>query len=394
MSRLDFLKKKIAEKPQTKQKGRLESVSDKGEQAIDMDKVEKIVKKMKKKYKSEGVEFEAVGGRLKELRGIIAEGQATQLEIQSVEDLKEVKSPVIKNVGKTYLKLKKPLAPITKIASKFPQMESMTFYLYSANMRYSAKQYLALAVTGGGIVFVFTAILLTLLTTLIDIPFTLKLILIPVVSLIASVLTLLIIMLVPQQKAKARGDAISIELPFALRHMATELRAGIGLYRTIQAIATAGYGVLSQEFAKTITEIEEGTDTKDALKHLALRTQSKALRNALMHVIRALKTGGNLSEIMNEIAEDVAFELRMKTRDFAAKMNFFGVIFIFCAIVMPVVIAILGGIRNSPLGEGGGISFKDLIPLSPEIMAAIYLVAMPLMLGIFVLFIKVAQPKV
>ena len=176
--------------------------------------------------------------------------------------------------------------------------------------------------------------------------------------------------------------------------MATELKAGIGLYRTIQAIAVSDYGVLSEEFARTINEIEEGTDTKDALRHLALRTQSKALRSILMHIIRALKTGGNLSNIMNDIAEDVAFDLRMNTRDFVAKMNFFGVIFIFSAIVMPVVVAVLGGIRNSPIGEAGGVSFKAFLPLTPEVIGGIYLIVLPLMLGMFIFYIKSAQPTV
>jgi pilus assembly protein TadC len=394
MPSLDFLKKKIAEKGKHREDSEFEGLEGIEEQAIDMDRVEKIVKKMKKKYKSEGIEFEEVGGRLGELRGIIAEGRYAQLEIQRVEDLGEVKSPVIKDIGKLYLGLRGLLGPLSKLAAKLPQMKTISFYLYSANMRYSARQYLALSVTGATIVFLFMLVISSLLMAMIDIPLSLKVLAIPIFSLIAAIFSLVILMLVPQQKARSRGDAISIELPFALRHMATELRAGIGLYRTIQAIATAGYGALSEEFARTITEIEEGTDTKDALRHLALRTQSKALRNALMHVIRALKTGGNLSEVMNEIAEDVAFELRMKTRDFAAKMNFFGVIFIFSAIVLPVVISILGGIRNSPLEAGGGISFKDLLPLGPEIIAAIYLIVMPLLLGLFIIYILSSQPKV
>jgi len=202
-----------------------------------------------------------------------------------------------------------------------------------------------------------------------------------------------IMLLMPQRKAQARGDEVSRELPFALRHMATELRAGIGLYRTIQAIATSGYGTLSEEFARVISEIEEGTDTKLALRHLALRTQSKALRNALMHVIRALKTGGNLSKIMNDIAEDVSFELRMKIRDFAEKMNFFGVIFIFGAIVLPVMIAILGGIRNTPLSIGTGGAFASL-PLGPMEIAIIYLVLMPLVLSWLLMYIFISQPRV
>jgi len=391
MTGLDDLKKRIASKGKEDAKPSVEQKAE--ERVIDMGKVDNIVNKMKKKYKKQGVEFEAVGGELKELRGIIAEGKTKELEVRKVEGLKKVKSPIIKSVGKIYLKLRGILGPFSKLASKLPAMKSLSFFLYSANMRYSASQYLALAVTGAAIVFFAVFALTSAMMFFVEMELPFKIAIVPLISLIASIIALIVIMLIPKQKAKNRGNAISIELPFALRHMATELRAGIGLYRTIQAIATAGYGALSEEFARTITEIEEGTDTKDALNHLALRTQSKALRSALMHIMRALKTGGNLSDIMNEIAEDVSFDMRLRTRDFAAKMNFFGVIFIFTAIVMPVVIAVLGGIRNSPL-QGGGVDFKSLLPLTPEIIAAIYLVVMPLMLGLFIVYIMLAQPKV
>ncbi|MDP6671260.1 MAG: type II secretion system F family protein [archaeon] len=394
MPNLDLLKRKIAEKPKrsptTASSKELEKV---GGESVDMDRVDQIVKKMKKKYRDEGVEFGETSGKLSELRGIIAEGKGAQLNLGTVEDLQEVKSPLVKKLGRLYLKMRKVLEPISKIASNLPQFKRLSFQLYSANMHYSARQFIALAVTGATIVFFVMLMLSSVFMIIIDMPLALKVVAIPIISFIAALFSLVVILMIPQQEAKSRGDAISIELPFALRHMATELRAGIGLYRTIQAIATAGYGALSEEFARTITEIEEGTDTKEALKHLALRTQCKALRTALMHVIRALKTGGNLSGIMSDIAEDVAFELRLKTRDFAAKMNFFGIIFIFAAIVVPVVIAVMGGIRNSPL-DSGGISFKAMLPLTPEIIAVIYLVMMPMLLGLFIFYIKMAQPKV
>ena len=203
------------------------------------------------------------------------------------------------------------------------------------------------------------------------------------------IFTLLIMLLIPKSVAERRGESLSAELPFALRHMATELKAGIGLYRTLQTIATSDYGVLSEEFSRTINEIEEGTDTKDALRHFALRTQSKSMRSALVHIIRAIKTGGNLSDTMGRIAEDVSFDLRMKVRDFSEKMNFFGVIFIFGAIVLPVFVAILGAIVNAPLG----LSIASL-PLTPINILVIYLVGMPLGLLFIIFYLKMIQPKV
>jgi len=396
MGRLDFLKKRIGEKKDSKDDKSSASISP---ETVDDKQVDRIVDTMKKKYKDQGVEMEEVGGKLKELRGIIAEGKS-DTSMQSVDDLSDFKAPSVQKLGNFYLRFKILTQPITRLVSKFPQTKEIDFYLYSANMKYSARQYVALSVAASLVVFFFVLIMMSIIAALALTRLTpLGQILITVaVAVLASFFALVIMLLNPRRRARRRGEDISMELPFALRHMATELRAGIGLYRTLQAIAVADYDALSEEFARTINEIEEGTDTKLALRHMAQRCQSKALANALMHVIRALKTGGNLSDIMNEIAEDVAFELRTKVRDFAEKMNFFGVIFIFVAIVLPVFVAILGGIRNTPLSMGG-MNVFEAIPLTVAVNGApmvemVYLLLIPMILGWLVIYITMTQPRV
>jgi len=380
---LDELRKAVAEKKKQERFSRASS----GQSQIDIDKVENIVKRMKLKYASQGIEEGKVGGRLGELRGIIAEQAAAKLKVQTVEDLKDFRSPLISKLGGFYLAVQKPLGPFMNLMGAMPSVKKLDFYLYSANMQFSAQQYMgisgAVALIVGAFAVLLSGALLMLLPT-VGLP--IKIILAIVFGLFGLFGGALIMFLIPQQKARARGDAVSVEIPFALRHMGTELKAGIGLYKTLQTIAVADYGMLSEEFARAITEIEEGTDTKDALRNLALRTQSRALRMALMHVIRSLKTGGNLSKIMDDIAEDVSFELRMRIRDFSEKMNFFGVIFIVGAIVVPVFIAILGSVANTPMP----------LPLNmdPRMIFIFYIGIMPMILVFLTIYLKMSQPKV
>ncbi len=380
MSTLNELRKKIEEKEKDEKK---QTPDQKPVETVDMDQVEKIVNRMKSKYREQGVEFEQVGGKLGELRGIIAEGEQAKINVQTVEDLKEFQSPMIKQLGNFYLLFKILFEPFSNIIKKLPIASEIRYYLYSANMRYSLQQWLAITIAGSALsaIFFFAVIAAVGITQKIN-P------MLPVgIGLLAGMFTLIVLLLIPKSRANARGEAVSVELPFALRHMATELKSGIGLYKTIQTIATSDYGVLSEEFARTISEIEEGVDTKDALRHFALRTQSKGLRNALFHIIRAMKTGGNLSEIMNTIAEDVGFDMRMKIRDFAEKMNFFGVIYIFMAIVGPVFITILGAVTNAPISVAN-------FAISHIAIAGILLVGMPILLGFLIFYLKTIQPTV
>ncbi|HLC36145.1 MAG TPA: type II secretion system F family protein [archaeon] len=395
--KLEALRKKVEEKEKL-EKARA-PLSGEGEEkrAIDLEKVESIVSRMRKKYAEKGLEVEEkAGGRLGELRGLVAEEKREKITIQGPEELKEFKSPAIKQIGRIYESFGAFLKPLNKALQGLPQVKMLDYYLFSANMRYSGSQWLAIstvvafivALIGGIISATYLGAILAsagfptnLLAAFALLPIIVFIVLFLVVGLIA--------LIIPSSKAKQRGEALNVELPFALRHMGTELRAGIGLYKTLQTIAQADYGVLSEEFARTIAEIEEGTDTRDALRHFASRTQSKAMRNALLHIIRALKTGGNLSDIMNRIAEDVSFELRMRMRDFAEKMNFLGVIFIFSGIVLPVFVAILGAIANAPLGF-----ISQAIPLSVPLLMMFYLLFMPAVLILLMYYLYIAQPKV
>jgi flagellar protein FlaJ len=202
----------------------------------------------------------------------------------------------------------------------------------------------------------------------------------------------IIVLMIPKQNAIARGNACSIELPFALRHMSTELRAGLGLYKTLQAVASSNYGALSEEFSRTITEIEEGVDTSAALKHMALRTQSKPLKTTINHMLRAMRIGGNLSEAMTSIAKDVSEDLKERITMFAQNMNFFAVIFIFLGIIMPVAIIILGSIRNSAIASVGDNLFKS-VPLTLDVLIIIYFIIIPIIFAGMNFMVYRAQPK-
>lgn len=363
--------------------------------SIDNQEVEKIIETMKKKYREEGMEYQEVSGGLKELRGIIAEDTYTKTDIETKEDLETFNSGWAQKLGNFYLKLKNILKPLQEFLRKLPLTEEVGYYLYSANMPYSANQYLALA-SAAGLVAALVGLIAGLFLGALATAITGNLIFVTIIPIallfLFGILTIFIVLYLPKHFANTRGNACSVELPFALRHMATELKAGIGLYKTIQAITAADYGVLSEEFARTITEIEEGTDTSVALKHLALRTQSKPLRSAINHMLRAMRVGGNLSEIMSEIAEEVSEDLKNRINSFSQRMNFVAVVFIFLCIVLPVAVMILGAIRNSPIGTSAGQLFKS-VPLTPTVMLLIYIVGMPILFAVLNLFVYYMQPK-
>lgn len=369
----------------------LKNIKKNEKSSIDFDAVQNIVNKLKDKDKTKGVSGPVTEGHLKELRDIIAEGKLAKLNIDTeAKLLSNSNSSLDKGAVKIYTKSKGLINEIVKNILKNNIGKKIAYYLYSANSKKSLIQHLVLSVIYSILLTAFITILTGIILAFVNILF---LVLIPFIAGFIFILSILsFAYLAPMQKAKQRGIMIDTELPYALRHISTELQAGIGLYKTLQSVAKNDYGVLSEEMSRTIIEIENGTDTKTALRHMALRSQSKNLNTAIFHIVRTLNTGGNLSQSIDSVADTVSFDLMESAKQFGEKMNFFGIIFIFVAIVMPVFLAVLGAIANAPIGQGGELFMPGI--LSPTLLGIVYLVVMPTIFVFISYYIKLIEPKI
>jgi archaeal flagellar protein FlaJ len=193
-----------------------------------------------------------------------------------------------------------------------------------------------------------------------------------------------ILVFLPNIKRGSRSNEASRELPFALRQMATELRAGIGMHDSMRSVALSGYGPLSEEFARALEEIKYGETTEKALIDMSDRIDSEGLRRAVYQITRTLSSGGDLAKTLNVIAEDTAYELRMKLKDYAQKLNSFTMIYMFVAILAPVITMIMLIAASTVMGA--------LIP--PILLLIMYLFLFPMIVGFMAFMIKRLEPQV
>jgi flagellar protein FlaJ len=193
-----------------------------------------------------------------------------------------------------------------------------------------------------------------------------------------------VIVFLPNLKKGSRSNEASRELPFALRQMATELRAGIGMHDSMRSVALSGYGPLSEEFARALEEIKYGETTEKALIDMSDRIDSEGLRRAVYQITRTLSSGGDLAKTLNVIAEDTAYELRMKLKDYAQKLNSFTMIYMFVAILGPVITMIMLIAASTVMGA--------LLP--PIVLLLLYLFLFPMIVGFMAFMIKRLEPQV
>ena len=391
MSEADRLKKllrKEKEAPKQKEEKKEAKLPELDEE-VDVEAISKIVDRMKDKYIKEGIlkKEEAITPEKSEkLRQMIEYGpQAVKISGGSPRELVLFESPIVRFFGKFYMKLQSPIHSLSNMLYK-SFGRRIEADLQSAEMRYSVEQYLTLVLSA------------TILIWLILLAFLFVLILAANLDILISILLLIIApiacfamaMIMPGSRAKSLASSIDKELPFALRHMSIEIRAGVGIFKTMESIASSDYGALSDGFRSVLFNIEKGVPTEDALDMWGERTRSEGLRRMVSHLVRAMKTGGNLSDIMITIAEDVSFERRMKIADFAEKLNLMGLFLMMVAIVLPVLITILTVIGSSPSIKQYMSTFSLF---NVDTLMLMYFVLCPALLLMFTYFIRASDPE-
>jgi tight adherence protein B len=129
------------------------------------------------------------------------------------------------------------------------------------------------------------------------------------------------------------------QLPDALDMIARSLRAGHALGSGIEMVGQEFSEPLGTEFTKTVTQITFGVGLEDALRNMAKRIDCPDLKFLVVSVIIQKESGGNLSEIMENIGRIIRerFKLRGKIRTLTAEGKLSAIILF----VLPILIAIV-----------------------------------------------------
>lgn len=110
----------------------------------------------------------------------------------------------------------------------------------------------------------------------------------------------------------ARQRAFSLQLGSTLNLLSNALKTGYSLGQAIDIVARKAPRPVSDEFALVTSSIQFGASIEDALAALVKRVQSSDLDFIVVAILLHRKVGGNLPEILDNIAETIRERLRMK----------------------------------------------------------------------------------
>lgn len=109
-----------------------------------------------------------------------------------------------------------------------------------------------------------------------------------------------------------RAEAFNNQIGEALVLMGNSLRAGYGLLQAMEVVGREMTPPISQEFGRILKEINLGVGTEEALQNMAARVKSDDWDLVLTAVLIQRQVGGNLAEILQNIAHTIRERVRIK----------------------------------------------------------------------------------
>lgn len=111
-----------------------------------------------------------------------------------------------------------------------------------------------------------------------------------------------------------RRAAFNDQLPEALSTMSNALRAGFSINQAFQSVIEVGEKPISEEFKILEQQLSIGMSFEDALESMSSRVGSDDLTLVTTAIVIARKTGGNVTEIFDNIGKTIRERMKVERK--------------------------------------------------------------------------------
>ena len=162
-------------------------------------------------------------------------------------------------------------------------------------------------------------------------------------GLIGAVLGFFFPFILVSMKTGKRRKTFNSQLGDALILIANSLRTGYSFMQASDMVAQEMRPPISSEFARAVKEMSLGVTIEEALANLGKRISSEDLDLVLTAVLIQRQVGGNLSEVLDNIARTIRERVRIRgeIRTLTAQGRISGVIVSLLPIVLGLIIYLL-----------------------------------------------------
>lgn len=159
-------------------------------------------------------------------------------------------------------------------------------------------------------------------------------------SLFLAALTFCILFLYLHYEVDSRTKQVEAVLPDALQLMAANLHAGMTPFQALQLSARKEFGPLSQEIHHATRRAFGTASFDDALLQISQRVPSEILERAIKLFARAMRSGGHLAPLLEELGKDIG-ETQSLKREFVTQTKTYTLFVLFTVLLgAPVLFAV------------------------------------------------------
>jgi len=160
---------------------------------------------------------------------------------------------------------------------------------------------------------------------------------------------------------RQRVKSIERDLLYALRHLSIQVKGGSPVFNAIVSVAEAGYGTISDEFARVVQEVNTGESIESALEQMALRNPSLYLRRAVWQIVNALRTGTDMGKTLSIVVEHFTGEQRVLLQKFAKELGPWAMMYMMLTVIFPTLsitlFLIISSLSQLQLSESALLGF-------------------------------------
>ncbi|MFZ5640012.1 MAG: type II secretion system F family protein [Bacillota bacterium] len=189
----------------------------------------------------------------------------------------------------------------------------------------------------------------------------------PVLTWLGVLAGYLIPRMVVKRAKQKRVQKFNSQIGDALVVMANSLRAGFSFIQAMEMVAKELPPPISDEFSRTLREMNLGTPTEEALGGITHRVQSDDLDLVMTAVLIQRQVGGNLSEVLDNISHTIRERVRIKgeIKTLTSQGRISGMVIGFLPVAIGLLLSVInpayiGKLFTSSVGLGmlfaGGIS--------------------------------------
>ncbi len=144
-------------------------------------------------------------------------------------------------------------------------------------------------------------------------------------------------LLLPKLYVGKRAKEIDKDLLFALRHLLIKIRSGITLFESMKGISKGGYGLVSLEFGRIVSEISAGKGEVEVLEDSAYRNTSVYFRRALWQISSSMRAGADIGNTLTNIVGNLSAEQRISIRKYGSELSPLALGYMMITIIIPTL---------------------------------------------------------